>query len=222
MDEEIVCGIDEAGRGPILGPLVLACVLLDSRAKKTLAKMGVRDSKKLSPERREQLEPEIKKHALEWSITKISPPEIDRLRNTMSLNDIEALKISELIMGLDNMPHKIIVDAADTVQESFGMRIVSHTSRLNPEFMLPQIVSEHKADDRYVEVGAASIIAKVERDREIRTLSLKHGEIGSGYPSDTVTQEYLRRTLRGGVLPDFVRRSWNTLEKSKQMTLTEF
>jgi ribonuclease HII len=220
---ELVCGIDEAGRGPVIGPLVIGCVLLDSEGAKKLRQLSVRDSKKVPREKREELEPIIKEAAAEWAIIKISPREIDLLRQKHSLNQIEAMKTAELILSLEFAPSKIIVDAADPDAAEYGRRIASCLTAGNEDFVLPPMVSEHKADDNYVEVSAASILAKVERDRDIEKLRALHGNLGSGYPSDEVTAKFLKDLIKSGCeLPDYVRRSWNTVERSKQSTLFDF
>lgn len=216
----IVCGIDEAGRGPVIGPMVMGCVVLDENGRKKLAGLKIRDSKKVAPSRRLSLEPLIKKYALEWNIAKIYPQEIDLRRKKISLNVIEAMKIADLIVSLESNPDRIIVDAADSVAENFKNRIMEFLNGKMTD--IPEIVSEHRADDRYIEVSAASILAKVERDREIEILKDKHGELGSGYPSDEITQKFVKNLVRNGELPDFVRRSWNTVNRKKQTMLGEF
>jgi len=218
----ISCGIDEAGRGPVIGPLVLAAVVVDDSGLARLKKLNVRDSKKISAGRRGELEPEIKKLALEYKIIKISPSDIDRLRKKMSLNVLEADKMAELILSLVTVPEKVYVDSADNVPEDFREKIVSYINRLHPDYKIPEIISENKADDKYLEVGAASVLAKVERDRVIEHLVREHGDLGSGYPSDEVTQKFIKKLIKDGELPHYVRRSWNTVDKAKQSKLEDF
>lgn len=220
MSKVLVCGIDEAGRGPVIGPLVIGCAIFDSKGKKELEKLNVRDSKKVSPLRRTALEPKIKEIALEWKIVKISPSEIDMFRKRMSLNEIEAKKIAELIRSMKNMSDKVIVDSADAVEENFKKLIIKH---LNLEkSKIPEIVSKHKADERFIEVGAASILAKVERDREIGKLKEKFGEIGSGYPADELTKKFLKDMKEKGEMHEFIRRSWKTVSRARQRKLEDF
>lgn len=220
---ELFCGIDEAGRGPVIGPLVIGCVVVDKEGRKKLKELKVRDSKKLSPKKRSELEPLIKETALEWYTIKITPQEIDTLRRKHSLNLIEAMKTAEVLLSLNCVPTKVFVDAADTEAEEYRHKIIQCLTSGNEEFMIPEIIAEHKADDRYVEVSAASILAKVERDREIKKLKETYGEIGSGYPSDEVTMSFLKEITRSGCdIPSCVRRSWNTLNKTKQTTLEEY
>ena len=216
-----VCGIDEAGRGPVIGPMVIGCVVLDDEGREKMRELNVRDSKKVAPIRRVKLEPYIKEYSVEWKTTHISASEIDRLRSRMSLNVIEAVKMSELIIGLEKRPHKVIVDSADPVTENFKNRILQSLRDRNAPH-IPEIVSEHKADDNYLEVAAASIIAKVERDREIELIKEEYGDIGSGYPSDELTQEFLKHLLEQGELPSFVRKTWDTLQRKKQSSLMDF
>ncbi len=219
---ELICGIDEAGRGPVIGPMVLGCAVFDKEGKKELIALNVRDSKRVAPSRRRILEPKIMDIAIEWSLLKVTAQEIDALRKKHSLNVIEAMKIAEMILNLETVPDKIFVDSADTIPEAYTRKIIHAITSGNDDFVVPQIISEHKADDTYVEVGAASILAKVERDREIEKLKVIYGEIGSGYPADELTKEFIKKLLRGGELPDFVRKSWNTVNRAKQTTLFEF
>jgi len=209
-------------KGPVIGPLVIGCVILNDEGREELRRLNVRDSKKVAKSRRESLELRIKDLAVEYRIAKIQPVEIDWLRKKDTLNLIEARKTAELIMSLENSPHRIIVDAADSVSENYKTRIIRCVNSINSDFRIPELISEHKADDNYLEVSAASILAKVERDREIELLKKDVGDFGSGYPSDPMTQEFLRKIVRGGNLPDCIRRSWNTLDKSKQTSLGEF
>lgn len=215
-------GIDEAGRGPVIGPLVIGCVVLDNEGRERLAELNVRDSKRVSPKRRTKLEPEIKKHAIEWSMRIINPAEIDRLRKKHSLNAIEAAKTAEIITSMNTIPATIYLDAVDNGASHYRDRVLNYINSLNDEFIIPNIISEHKADDRYIEVAAASILAKVERDRIIESIKIEHGDFGSGYPSDEKTSEFIRNLLKTGRIPDFVRKSWNTLEKSKQTRLGDY
>ena len=219
----LFCGIDEAGRGPVIGPMVLCCASVDRKGMEKLAKLRVRDSKKVSPGRREHLEPLIKTIVEEWVIAKISPREIDVMRKSISLNALEAIKTAQLIVSLKQKPTRITVDATDNIAEDYRKRIVDHIKILKPDYRVPEFISEHKADVNYIEVSAASIIAKVERDREIEELKKKHGDFGSGYPADPLTQKFLHELVRReGGLPDFVRKSWNTVSKSRQATLGDF
>jgi ribonuclease HII len=199
-----ICGIDEAGRGPVMGPLVVAGVKVES--KDVLMALDVRDSKKCTPKKREWLYGEIKKRC-QCEVRVVSAREIDDLRKDITLNQLEVNVYADIVSAL--RPAKAYVDSVDTNEERFGKDILR---QLDHEV---DIVSRHKADDIYPEVGAASIIAKVERDRIVKAIGLEIGkDIGSGYPSDPVTQRFLRDWYsENGDLPPHTRRSWKTAKK---------
>lgn len=219
----MVAGVDDAGRGCVIGPLVIAGVLIKEEDLPRLVQLGVKDSKLLSPHRREFLAAEIKKTVEKYSLAKLSPREIDEVvlkgRKLRKLNWLEAQTMAKVIEAL--RPDMAYVDASDVLEERFKQDILD---------CLPfkvKIVSEHKADRNYPVVSAASIVAKVERDREIAELAKTYGDFGSGYPSDPRTVEFLELCLRKSCdYPDFVRRSWKTAKRTKsekesrQKTLT--
>lgn len=216
------CGIDEAGRGPVIGPMVIACAVFDAAGVGRLMELNVRDSKKVTPSRRRYLEPLIKRIALDYKLAIVSPSEIDLMRRKKNLNEIEAMKVASLICSLKIMPGRIIVDSADAVAENYRKKIISNIAVINPNLSIPEIVSEHKADVNYIEVGAASILAKVERDRQVDRLKEKHGDFGSGYPSDETTRRYIKKVVESGVLPDFVRKSWKTVSQRTQKKIGDY
>lgn len=225
----ITCGIDEAGRGPVIGPMVIACCSFDSGDKSIdkLRELKVRDSKELTPKIREFLEPAIKELCIEYAIKKISPVEIDTIRERISLNEIEAVAISDLILNLTKKPHTIYIDSPDPVEESFKERIIKILNASNKNksdknhFKIPEIFTTHFADKYHVEVSAASILAKVERDREIENLRKKYGDFGSGYPSDPKTVEYIKTNKN--IPREIIRKSWNlSFTSPKQKKLSEF
>jgi ribonuclease HII len=220
--DKLVCGIDEAGRGPVVGPLVLGCAVFDQKGSAKLKELKVRDSKKLSPTRREHLEPLIKSLALEWEVLHISPADIDRLRKTISLNVIEAQKTARMIVSLDKTPDRIIIDAADAVEANYDRKIREALEAASPGYVIRELVCEHKADDNYVEVSAASVLAKVARDRAIEELKVELGDFGSGYPSDPLTQVFVKKILHSGDWPDCIRKSWNTMCREKQTSLGDY
>ncbi len=193
------CGVDEAGRGPVIGPMIIAGVCGD---RDKLTKIGVRDSKKLTRRRREKLEKEIKKIAEKIVIRVVEPEEIDTMRKKMSLNEIEVIIFSEVIREL--RCKEVYVDAADVNEERFGREIGRRVGDI-------KIISKHRGDSLFPEVSAASIIAKVERDRRIKKLQEELGYFGSGYPSDSRTVEFLEKYYREhNKLPPHIRKSWKT------------
>lgn len=221
----LIAGIDDAGRGPIIGPLVIAGVLINEINLPRLRDLGVKDSKLLSPPRREQLAVEVRKIALKYHIVSLSPMEIDKVvetgRKLHRLNRLEAQTMAKVIAVLK--PNVAYVDASDVLADRFKQHILENLS------FEVEIISEHKADSKYPIVSAASIIAKVERDNAIEKLKGKYGnlgDIGSGYSTDPRTIRFLERWFaKYGYYPEFVRKSWKPAKEiknnaeSKQMKL---
>jgi len=207
-----IAGVDDAGRGAVIGPLVIAGVLIDRKDLLRLRDLGVKDSKLLSPDKREYLAPKIKKLAVGWRVARLSPEEIDRVvqtgRRLHRLNRLEAKAMAKVIEALK--PDVAYVDASDVLADRFGHHIAEELS------FRVKIVSEHKADERYQIVSAASIIAKVERDKAISRLRQRHGNFGCGYPTDPKTLEFLEKWINeSGSYPDFVRKSWQPAQRLK-------
>ncbi|MGQ9565150.1 MAG: ribonuclease HII [Candidatus Bathyarchaeales archaeon] len=208
----LIAGVDDAGRGAIIGPLVIAGVLLEEKDLPKLTELRVKDSKMLSPKRREELAIAIKKLVLKYHVERLWPTEIDEVvnngRKLYKLNRLEAKTMAKVIETLK--PDRAFVDASDILEKRFGEHIQECLS------FKVQIISEHKADRNYPIVSAASIIAKVERDKTIAELSEKFGNIGCGYPSDPATIKFLEEWLeRYGSYPDFVRKSWKPAKRLK-------
>jgi len=204
----MIAGADEAGRGPVFGPMVLCGVLLEERALDELKAAGVKDSKLLSPRRRETLSKLIAEMAERLEVIELPPSEIDELRlvKKINLNEIEAMNFARI---LDRLKPKIAyVDSADPNPAMFKERIERHMRAR------PKLVVENYADRKYIVVSAASIIAKVRRDERIAELRHKYGEFGSGYPADPRTIDFLERWVREhGRLPEFARKSWETAQR---------
>lgn len=205
---ELVCGIDEAGRGPVLGPMVICGVCFPSCDLETLSEIGVKDSKKLTSLKRTELAQILKKKCSSLKVKIISAKEIDnRVKNRLTLNRLELLKFTEIINELK--PNIIIVDAVDVNEKRFGDSI---KKLLN--FKPKKIISKHKADDIYPVVSASSIIAKQIRDNLIGNLREKYGDFGSGYPSDTKTINFLRDwIIKNKKAPSIARKTWDTTRK---------
>lgn len=200
-----IVGIDEAGRGSVLGPLVVCGVAIEENRVKYLERLKLRDSKKLSPKRRIVLSRKIKKIA-ECYPVKITAQDIDLLRSKdVNLNEIEKIAMKKIIG--DSEPDISIIDCIDVKPKRFKAEIETYKENL-------EVVAEHKADDNYVIVSAASIVAKVERDSEVQKIRKEFKEIGSGYPSDPKTIAFLKKTSYED-LPDFVRKSWATVAKTR-------
>lgn len=202
----LIAGIDEAGRGPCLGPMVMAVAVIKKDDEQKLLDIGVKDSKLLTPQERENQFPKIKEALLENHCAHILPNEIDWMLDRKGLNELEAMHAAKLISKLTARPDVVYVDSPDVVMEDFATRIKKYIS------FPVKIVSEHRADYNYPIVSAASVIAKVERDAAIRKISSEFGEIGSGYPGDEATISFLKKyLLNNNELPGFVRKSWQTI-----------
>lgn len=203
-----MAGLDDAGRGSIIGPLVIAGVLFSSEEIGKLAEIGIKDSKLLSPTQRLILAEKIKRLALKFRISETSPQEIDRIvfegKKLFRLNWHEAKIMAEIINELK--PTIAYVDASDVFPERFKETIESMLT------CKVKIVSEHKADVKWLSVSAASILAKTYRDQVVDKIKMNFGDFGSGYPSDPRTVKFLKEWIRKNVsYPEFVRKSWKTI-----------
>jgi len=214
-----VGGIDEAGRGPLIGPLVICGVCCDELSLDMLKSLGVKDSKLLTPLRREELFDKIIAIVDHHKIIIIPPDEIDMAVNssTTNLNWLEAMKSADIINTLPM--DKVILDCPSQNIPSYTKYV---KDRLNKDV---RIVCEYKADLNHVIVAAASILAKVTRDREIEKIKETIGvDFGSGYTSDPKTREFLveHTALGNGIF----RKSWMTYKvlegKKEQKTLGEY
>ena len=238
----IIAGGDEAGRGAVLGPLVVSLVSINEGKAKKLSEIGVRDSKMLSRRRREFLFDDIYSLAEDVRTYAITPEEINNaMRNNISINELEAIHFARLIDESEANPKKIYLDSPDVIPEKFGIRVslisnkrlqVNGVNRVrrkekgsgsNAAKAVAKVIAEHKADVKYPVVSAASIIAKVTRDRAIEELEESLGfDLGSGYPSDKITVDMIRKNLDNERLLKHVRAEWRTLKLIRQLKIFEF
>jgi ribonuclease HII len=209
-------GVDDAGRGPIIGPLVIGGVVLPRERIGDLRSMGVKDSKLLSPDTRTRLAERIKVLASRVSLREIQPKDIDdvvlhgvKLRK---LNFLEARIMAEVINEL--RPSEVYVDASDVNEKRYGEDVRSF---LTDDLKSIKIISEHHADRNYPPVSAASIVAKVHRDQVIGNLHAEYGDFGSGYITDPKTMQFLRTYRRAhDTYPPIVRLSWKTAKEIEE------
>ncbi len=220
-----IAGVDDAGRGPVLGPLVIAGVLFHDSQIESLRSLGVKDSKLLSPEQRNTLSTEILARATRLQIAIACPREIDEVvltgKRYRKLNWLEAKLMADVLRDLK--PDIAYVDASDIKPERFSDQITE---------LLPfnlKLISEHQADKKYLIVSAASIIAKTHRDSIISGLHQQYGDFGSGYCSDKKTITFLNNWIQNHdspELPWFVRKSWQTItrltEALKQTSISSY
>lgn len=224
----LILGIDDAGRGPVIGPMILAGVLLKNEQEKLLKKQNVTDSKLLWQSQRIKIAKIIKENSVSYKISKSSPEEIDNsLTSGVNLNTLEAKKAANIINSLNKGKErtKVIIDCPSTNITKWKNtlnKFLLYTSNLT-------IKCEHKADLNHVSVSAASILAKVSREEEVAKIKKqysKYGDVGSGYPADPITKEFLKK--HGKELADsgIFRKTWSTWKTQfpdkKQKTLGDF
>ena len=198
-----ICGIDDAGRGSMIGPLVIAGITIEKKNLKKLKSLGVRDSKKLTRKSREILYKKIIKNVDDYYVVKIPPKTIDHSVFKHNLNHLEAKNMAKIVTKLN--PAVSYVDSCDVDYKRFGKEISLLSSKA-------KIKSYHHADSRFVAVAAASIIAKVSRDRAIHRLN-KNFDLGSGYPSDKKTIKSIKKLLSNNKSESFIRFSWKPVQK---------
>jgi ribonuclease HII len=201
----VLLGIDEAGRGSVLGSLVICGFAVPASRLRELEGLGLRDSKRLSPVRRTELAGVLRRFGGRRFVHRLRAREVDAAVANGGLNAAEIRGFVRLIVRA--RPRVAYLDALTSRPDRFGRQVGALAGL--PDL---RIVAENRADGTYAVVQAASILAKVTRDAELDRLRRRWGALGSGYPSDPVTRAYLLRALRAGDLPPFVRRSWGTLD----------
>jgi len=208
-------GVDEAGKGPVLGSMFAAAVRADPAALPD----GVGDSKGIAPAKRDRLDARIREVADAVAVSEIPVARIDDPETDM--NTLTVAAHSEALSGVATDGLSGMVDAGDTDAERFGRRVADRVEAT------VSLTAAHGADETDPLVGAASIVAKVARDSHVDALADAHGDVGSGYPSDPTTREFLAGYVDDhGDLPDCARSSWSTCEDvlaaAQQSTLGEF
>lgn len=208
-------GIDDAGRGPVIGPMVLAGCLIDEKIATKFKKWGVRDSKQLTPKRREFLAQKIKDEAETFEVVLADANEISAKQDSgTNLNMLEAEKAAKIINKINksNKKIKVIIDCPSTsIIKWRDLLMVKIKDLSNLE-----IVCEHKADKNHVSVSAASILAKSAREEEMDKLKEKYGkEIGSGYTSDPTTSKFLQNNITKHKNSGIFRKNWITWKKAQ-------
>lgn len=217
-----ICGIDEAGRGPVIGPMVMAGLMIDEKDYDKLKNLGLKDSKMLTPEQRDMLYDRLMGcDYIKYEIAIIQPKEIDDCLNSanFNLNMLEGLHSAMLINKLK--PEKVILDLPSNNAEKYNSFV-----RLNLNVKC-EIISEHKADVNHPIVSGASILAKVTRDREIEKIKNKiKVNFGSGYPSDPYTVDFLKKNFNKKEYSDIFRKTWESYKRlaegTKQKQLGSF
>jgi len=211
---ELILGIDDAGRGPVIGPIVLAGCLITKTSERELKKLGVKDSKQLTPRRREMFAEKIRKIAETFEVVLSKPIEIDKnLNGGTNLNKLEAIKTAEIINKINKGYEKIkiVVDCPSAGILKWTDYLKTHIENLSNL----EISCEHKADKNHVAVSAASILAKSVREKEMNKLKEIYGEeIGSGYTSDPSTIRFLEKHAIKHENAGIFRKTWETWKKA--------
>jgi ribonuclease HII len=205
---EYIIGVDDAGRGPVIGPMALAGVLIEKEKEEELRELGAKDSKLLTPAKRKHLGRQLKKNYT-YHVELSSPKEIDECDN---LNNLEAIKaamiINKLSEGVSGEIEAILdCPSVNTAEWSAYVKKLVVNQKI-------KIRAEHKADFNYPVVSAASIIAKETREEEIEDLRKKlDAKFGSGYPSDPQTIEFVKYNYKNPKFESIIRHSWDTVKK---------
>jgi len=214
-----IVGVDDSGRGPIIGPMVLAGISMEESDIYKLEKLNVKDSKLLTPKKREHLYERIIEVVKDYKIILVEPKEIDEALESvnLNLNWLEAIKFAQIINYLN--PDKAIVDCPSPnikAYTNYLMKFIKN-NKLN-------LICAHKADVNFKIVSAASILAKVTRDREVEKIKKKYGNIGSGYMADPITKKFFDENFEKH--PEIFRKTWapykNHVNNKSQKKLGEF
>ncbi len=213
-----VCGVDEAGRGPVIGPLVVASFSISEDKLNEIESLEVKDSKKLTPKKRKELFLEIINLPGNHYYKVLSPTFLNNEMKRQTLNQIELIAFKEAIIGLKSPIKRVICDSCDVDAYRFSHNL---KQLLGNKFASSEVIASHKAEDKYPIVAAASILAKVKRDELLKKIEKDAGVLfGSGYPSDPKTINFLKEYYKiNNSFPDFVRTEWKTLDNIKDSLL---
>lgn len=195
-------GVDEAGKGPVLGSMFAAAVRV---ADGVSLPDGIRDSKDLTPERREELAAALRdREGIETGVAEVPTERIDDPGTDMNTLTVEAQ--ADALGAVLHVGDTVVLDAGDVSEDRFADRVSSRLDGVH------DLSAEHGADGAYPIVGAASVVAKVERDAHVRRLAEAfEDDLGSGYPSDGTTRNFLEQYVgEYGELPDCARATWGT------------
>ena len=228
-------GVDEAGKGPVLGPMVAAAVRADPES----LPAGVDDSKRVSPERRAEIAAALRANdAVDLAVASVEPAEIDAPETDM--NTLTVCGQARAVRGVVRSGDRVVADAGDTSETRFARRlqdgVVEAEETVDADLVggtpveSVAVDAAHGADAADPVVGAASVVAKVARDARVAAIDAAYpgyDGVGSGYPSDPTTRGFLRAYVADhGDVPPHARRSWSTcadvLAAAEQSGLDEF
>ena len=216
----LLCGIEEARRGPVLGPMVMCGALIEEENLPKLVALKPKDSKLMTKAQREKIYDKLLKVLKNHKIFIVHPAEIDKAvhgHDGLNLNKLEARKSAEILNEFE--PDKAIIDCPSNNINSYRNYLKKLIKNKKIELVL-----EHNAE-RYPLVAAASIIAKVIGDREVEKIKKQIGlDFGSGYMTDPKTVEFLKNNFEN--YPELFRKSWfpykDLLNQKFQKSLAEF
>ncbi|VTT85421.1 Ribonuclease HII [Halorubrum sp. DM2] len=229
-------GVDEAGKGPALGPMVAAAVIADPAS----LPADVDDSKRIAPARREAMAATLDEDPdVAVGVARVEPAEIDRPDTDMNTLTVRGqaravrAALAEPSAGDLDRPVRVVADAGDTSEERFARRLREFVADSSDDAEpLPgvDVTAAHGADEDDPLVGAASVVAKVTRDAAMAAVDATYpdyDDVGSGYPSDPATRSFIAAYVGDhGTLPDCARESWATCEDAlaaaEQSALDEF
>ncbi len=215
VTREYLIGIDEAGLGPVFGPLVVSGVIIESKNLTELEKIGVKDSKlfgssQVSRRKRKEIWERTIPFIKQYLYKIISAEELDK----NNMYDLEIQAIAEVLVELDwKIPKTIyIAQLGQTSWERISQKLQRYKEDFSSRDFLQKVVYEKDADSKYIPVALASIIAKTIRDIQVLQLCQKINEhYISGYPNNR-TKDFLRRYFeKHNKLPPGVRRTRNWL-----------
>lgn len=210
-----IIGIDDATKCPCIGSIFLAGVVANEEIIQEWQALGVKDSKLVAPKKREYLAEIIKKSALDFYITEMPPHMIDD--KSYNLNEWEMVVVLKILKKLTQEPiDEIYIDNWETTRSGFDKRYEQLvTANLKKKLSSSRIIAEHRADENYTIVGAASILAKTSSDEQYRKYKKKYGDFGSGSPADPKTRLFMWQH-RENPLP-IMRTSWETYKHLSQL-----
>jgi ribonuclease HII len=205
--DRLIGGVDEAGRGALVGPLIVAGISIKSSRLHELVKIGIKDSKMLSPKQRRSLVPKLVDQVEFICICKLTPTDVDRGVINSSLNLLEAQAMAVVIENI--FPDTVFIDSCDVNPIRYRKSVSEFVCVNRPR----RIISLHHAEDASIAVAGASIVAKVTRDYEMLRIRQEYGEMGSGYPSDKKTKKFVREWIeKNNTSRQFIRESWKPMK----------
>lgn len=206
LDDDVIVGFDEAGRGPVLGPMIIAAVSITAKNMSKIIDCGVKDSKQLSKVQREKIFREIRPF-IEWKIKVCQPQSIDHAVKTIGLNTYEMNCIAELAKQIP--AQYIIADSPYNPKSNFNF-----SSFMYSQGIRAKCFAENKADALYPIVSAASVVAKEAREKSMQQMREYFGiDFGSGYPFDPATKLFLSQYWSDEIYAKLIRKTWETYRR---------